>query len=306
MKKLLIIGIVLLGITAVAAQEIIIEKTYRPIEQKGFHPQFNSTGDQLAFTSESYVGLKVYNFPNKSIVKVTEEAGAGFQPVFSNNNEKIFYKNTVYESRLRKDGVKSFDLLTQKRVEMLHPRRGLKQPKAFQNGFLVLAENKLLKTTLGASKVPASDYIWSDGSNLYIYRNNEIQILNPVKGANGYIWSSLSPNGKMILFTAAGQGTYVSDLNGKIMAKLGYLNAPVWYDDNFVVGMQDKDNGDYVTDSKILMRSLDGEIEQVLSTSNQIAMYPSAASASGKVAYNTVDGDIYVVEVKVIPDDRIR
>jgi Tol biopolymer transport system component len=299
MKKLVFTGILLLSITVVTAQTISIEKTYRPMEQKGFHPQFNTTGDQLAFTSESYVGLDVYNFSEKSTVKVTEEAGAGFQPVFSNNNEKIFYKHTTYESRLRKEGVKSFDLSTQKRVEMLQPRRGLKQPKAFQNGFLVLADNKLLKTTFGASKVPASDYIWSDGSNLYIYRNNEIKILNPVKGANGYIWSSLSPNGKMILFTAAGQGTYVSDLEGKIIAKLGYLNAPVWYDDNFVVGMQDKDDGQFVTGSKILMKSLDGKTEKTLSAAGQIAMYPSAAAIANRVAFNTLNGEIYVVELKI-------
>ena len=102
----------------------------------------------------------------------------------------------------------------------------------------------------------------------------------------------------MILFTAAGTGTFVSDLNGKIIAKLGYLNAPVWYNDNLVVGMQDKDNGEYVTESKILMKSIDGKVEKVLSAPNQIAMYPTTAASAKKVAYNTVKGEIYVVELK--------
>lgn len=296
MKKIAFIGILLLSITIVTAQTISIEKTYSPIAQKGFHPQFNSTGNLLAFTSDSYVGLYIYNLSDQSVIKVTEEAGAGFQPLFSINSEKVFYKNIVYESRLRKDGVKSFDLTSQKQVEMLQPRRGVKQPQAFENGFLVIADNKLLKTTFGASKVPATNYIWSDGSNLYIYRNSQIEILNPLKDANGYIWSSLSPNGKMILFTAAGKGSYVCDLNGKILAKLGSLNAPVWYDDNYVVGMLDKDDGHYITDSKILMKSLDGKTEKILSNPNQIAMYPTAAA--GKVAFSTIQGDIFVLELK--------
>jgi len=298
MKKIVFIGIVLLSITAVAAQTITIKKTY-PMEQKGFHPKFNSNGNLLAFTSESYTGLDVYNFPDKSIVKISEETGAGYQPVFSNNNEKVFYKSLTYDSKLRKEGVKSYDLAQKTRIEMLEPRRDMKQLQTFENGFVVFADTKLLKATIGKTAAPAPNYIWSDGNNLNIYKNNKIHRLNPVKGANGYVWASLSPNGKMILFTAAGQGTFVCNLDGKIIAELGYLNAPVWYNDIFVVGMQDKDDGQFVTESKILIKSLDGKIEKIVSASKHIAMFPATASAVGKVAYNTIDGDIYVVELEI-------
>lgn len=299
MKKLFFIAIVCLCITSLTAQTITIEKTYRPVEQKGFHPKFNANGEMLAFTSESYIGLNVYRFSDKSVITVSEDAGAGFQPVFSNNNDKVFFRNTIYESRLRKDGLKSYDFASKRQSQMLTPRRNMKQPQSFQNGVLVFAETKLVKSTFGKTKVPATDYVWSDGSNLNIFRNNKIERLNPVKGANGYVWASLSPNGKMILFTAAGNGTFVSDLNGKIIAKLGYLNAPVWYNDNFVVGMQDKDNSEYVTESKILMKGLDGKSEKILSTSDQIAMYPTAAVTANKVAFNTAKGEIYVIELKI-------
>lgn len=299
MKKITLIGIVLLSVTAIAAQTITIEKTYRAIEQIGYHPQFNTSGDLLAFTTESYIGLKVYNFSDKSLINVSEEAGAGFQPVFSSDNSKMFFRNTIFENRLRKDGVQSFDLAKKTRVEMLAPQRNMKQPQTYENGFLVLADTKLLKSTFGRTNAVVPDYIWSDGSNLNIYRNNRIERLNPVAGANGYIWASLSPNGKMILFTAAGSGTYVCDINGKILQKLGYLNSAVWFDNNFVIGMQDKDDGQFVTASIILMKSIDGKISKTLSSSNQIAMYPTASAAVNKVAYNTQDGDIYVVELNV-------
>lgn len=299
MKKILFISLLLLNITALTAQTISIEKTYRPMEQKGYHPQFNANGNLLAITSDSYIGLDVYNFTDNSIVKVSEEAGAGFQPIFSTNNDKVFYRNTVYENRLRKDGVQSFDLAKKTRVEMLTPQRNMKQPQSYENGFLVMADTKLLKSTFGKTKATVPNYVWSDGSNLNIYKNNKTERLNPVDGANGYIWASLSPNGKMILFTAAGQGTYVCDLNGKIIQKLGYLNAPAWYNDNFVVGMQDKDDGKFITASTILIKSIDGKTSKALSNSNQIAMYPTASAAASKVAYNTLEGDIYIVELSV-------
>jgi hypothetical protein len=299
MKKMAFIAILLLTITAVTAQSISIVSTYNPIKEKGFHAQFNTTGDQLAFTTESYVGLSVYNFSENATIKITEKAGAGFQPVFSNDNKKVFYKNTVYKARLRMDGVKSYDFASKTALEMLAPRRNMKQPQTIQNGIMVFADTKIFKSTLNRKKTPVTNYIWSDGSNLNIYRDNKLQLLNPVKGANGYIWASLSPNEKMILFTAAGAGTFVCDLNGKIIAKLGYLNAPTWYDDNFVVGMQDKDDGHFVTGSKILMKSLDGKIEKVLSAANQIAMYPTAAASANRVAFNTLNGEIYVLELKI-------
>jgi Tol biopolymer transport system component len=298
MKKLLSIGIVLLSIATLSAQTIAIEKSYRLMDQQGFHPQFNVTGNMLAFTTESYTGLDVYNFSNNAVVRVSEDPGAGFQPVFSKSSDKVFFKNIIYENRLRKEGIKSYEFKNNKKVTMLEPRRNIKQPQAFENGILIYADARLLKATFGRTTTPVNDYVWSDGSNLNIYRDNKIQRLNPVGDANGYIWASLSPNWKMILFTAAGTGTFVSDLNGKIIAKLGYLNAPAWYNDNMVVGMQDKDNGEYVTESKILMKSIDGKVEKVLSTPNQIAMYPTAAASAKKVAYNTEKGEIYVVELK--------
>jgi Tol biopolymer transport system component len=298
MKRLLSIGIVLLSIATLSAQTIAVEKSYRLMDQQGFHPQFNANGSMLAFTTESYTGLDVYNVSNNSVVRVSEDPGAGFQPVFSKSSDKVFFKNIIYENRLRKEGIKSYEFNNNKKVTMLEPRRIIKQPQAFENGILIYADARLLKATFGKTKTPVTDYVWSDGSNLNIYRDNKIQRLNPVGDANGYIWASLSPNGKMILFTAAGTGTFVCDLNGKIIAKLGYLNAPVWYNDNLVVGMQDKDNGEYVTESKILMKSIDGKVEKVLSTPNQIAMYPTTAASAKKVAYNTVKGEIYVVELK--------
>jgi len=47
------------------------------------------------------------------------------------------------------------------------------------------------------------------------------------------------------------------------------------------------------------MKSLDGQTEKILSHPDQIAMYPAAASAAARVAFNTIDGDVYVVELKI-------
>jgi len=268
---------------SLSSQTITIEKSYRlPANNlKGFYPVLNATGNLLAFTTEGYEGLAVYDFSNQSVLKISDEQGAGFDPFFSDDG-KLFYKNTVYKDRLRYEGLKSYDLQKQTVKEELQPQRNLKPAQNYSAN---------LKTT--------TPLVWSDGRNLNVEKDGKTEILNPVENANGYIWASLSPNGKMILFNAVGVGTFVSDLKGNRIASLGRLNAPVWYDNEFVVGMQDKDDGYSITESKVIIKNLAGNITKQLSAPGQIAMYPTASAIAKKVVYNTIDGDIYVLELNI-------
>ena len=283
MKKLLLGALFLLSVMSLSSQTIAVGKSYRLLDgnRKGFYPAFNAAGNLLAFTTESYEGLDIYDFSNKSVLKVSDEQGAGFQPVFGKSG-KIFFKNVVYKSKLKYEGLKSYDLKKKTVKKELEPQRNLKPAQKYGN-----------KTT------PLC--VWSDGQNLNICKDEKIKVLNPIENANGYIWASLSPNGRMILFHAVAAGTYVSDLKGNIIASLGKLNAPAWYDNEFVVGMQDKDDGNNITESKVIIKNLAGNMTEQLSDPGQIAMYPTASSVARKVAYNTIEGDIYVLELDINP-----
>ena len=73
---------------------------------------------------------------------------------------------------------------------------------------------------------------------------------------------------------------------------------PVWYDRDRIVGMVDKDNGDYITSSSVVMVSADGKQRQILVPSTEKAMYPAVNRSSGRIAYNTLEGDIIVLELE--------
>jgi hypothetical protein len=113
-----------------------------------------------------------------------------------------------------------------------------------------------------------------------------------------YIWVSLSPDNKKIMFTAAGKGTYICDLNGKILSSLGSINAPVWFNNDYVVAMEDKDDGHRVTSSKIVLISVVKKTKTDISTTDKIAMYPTASGKASRIAYHTENGEIEVVDVK--------
>ena len=97
----------------------------------------------------------------------------------------------------------------------------------------------------------------NENLDLNLYRNGEHIVLKPHGDVN-YIWSSLSPNKKYILFNTL-HGTAICDLTGKELVNLGNINAPVWYGNDYVVGMNDQHDGYFITSSEIMMASVDGE-----------------------------------------------
>lgn len=103
-------------------------------------------------------------------------------------------------------------------------------------------------------------------------RHYQIKPLDP-KGMK-YIWTNLSPNGRMILFTMPRQGTFVCNLRGKILYKLGTLDAATWYDNRHVVGMRDSDNGNEITKSEVYIINLKRGVATQLSETDEVAIYP--------------------------------
>lgn len=287
--------------TALSAQTInVSNRTQMQLTTKAYYPVLSPKGDKLLFTSDGYNGLFLYNLADKKQLEISKDAGAGYEPLFDAQEAKIFYRKTSFENKLKMDAIESFEIAKSNKILVLQPQRDLKQARNFNNGFVVTANRQLLKMTFGKNKQALPVYVTTQDLKIYLYKEAKFSILNPLNQPESrYLWVSLSPNAKMILFTAAGKGTYVCDLSGKIISSLGYLNAPVWYDDNYVVGMQDKDDGQMITSSKILMFSVNGKVKAEISAANEIAMYPTAAGKASKVAYNTLDGKIMLVDIQI-------
>jgi hypothetical protein len=138
----------------------------------------------------------------------------------------------------------------------------------------------------------------NENLDLNLYRNGEKTVLNPHGDAN-YIWVSLSPDKKMILFNTK-YGTGVCDLNGNEIINLGQdLDAPVWYGNDYVVGMDDNHDGYYNTESSITMASVDGKVFLHLTAPEGMGMYPDVDSQSGRIVYNTEDGNIHLLQLNL-------
>ena len=155
-----------------------------------------------------------------------------------------------------------------------------------------------------ASQEDAMLRVDNDNLNLNLYRNGEKTVLKPHGDVN-YIWVSLSPNQEMILFNTK-HGTGICNLDGEEIINLGLdFDAPVWYGNDYVVGMDDNHDGYYNIESSIMMASVDGKIVKRLTNPEEFGMYPNVDAKSGRIVYNTENGEIRMLQLN-LTEEPIR
>ena len=137
----------------------------------------------------------------------------------------------------------------------------------------------------------------NENLDLNLYRNGEKVVLKPHGDVN-YIWASLSPDQTMILFNTK-YGTAVCDLNGNEMINLGNVNAPVWYGNDYIVGMNDLHDGYHFTSSNIVIASVDGTERQELTDAVEMGYYPDVDAKSGRIVYHTEKGQIRLMQLNL-------
>lgn len=141
--------------------------------------------------------------------------------------------------------------------------------------------------------------VFVENTKLVLFINGERKELAPF-GKMNYIWPSISPDKSKLLFTCAGKGTFISDLNGKIISELGYANFPSWSPDgNWILYMTDYDDGVKVTSSDIGIFSINTKVKfELTETADEIEMYPNWGSSNQEVVYNTLSGQIRKITLK--------
>jgi Tol biopolymer transport system component len=122
------------------------------------------------------------------------------------------------------------------------------------------------------------------------------KVLSPNGKGLSYIWPSISPDGKQIVYYVSG-AVWTCNIDGSNVKRIGNFRAPRWYNNNVVVGMNDIDDGHVVTASSVVAYTLDGK-KQVLTSGNIMAMYPYASADGKKIVCSTPTGEAYLINIK--------
>ena len=277
-KTFLLVAIALVSMIAQAQvlEVISMQKVATPNGTGGMIVGLSPKGDYLLLTDANEKGLVRYDINTQNTTTITDADGAGSYAKISQDGNTITYRQRIYDdSKLVR-----FDIM-QYNTQACKTSIVAKQQAGTEN---------LVDVT--------SQLTVSVNTDLYLVlnRNGKRIVMAPNGEEYRYNWPSISPDGSKILYYVSGEGCYVCDINGnnvKFIAR--HCRAAQWYDNNTIVGMADEDDGHNFTASALVVYTLDGK-SQTLITKDKLAMYPYVAK--NKVAFSTPTGEMYLLSVK--------
>ena len=205
MKKLMLL-LMMAAVLPVMAQEVEVTSVKRlleGVEGPAYYPVLDRAGDRLLFLSEEGA-LKLHDLADGVTTVVTNDYVAGNDAGFGSDGKVYFVTQRVGEDHLVYRTGQSFDASTRK-VDVVTPtRHGAMRIKPAGQG----------------------NTAWTEGSRVHVTVGGEERVFSPVDSWAGYLWASLSPDGKRVAYFAAGKGIVVIDLRGQVLAMLGNYEMP--------------------------------------------------------------------------------
>ena len=289
----------LLGVACAVAAGVKSGSETTLVDSCGFFPQLSPDGQWVLYSPTDATSLMLKNLSSGAVTTVSKVGYPGFDAIFGPDG-KVYY---VTQQR-KKNGLvyrtgHCYDPSTGRDQVVLKPQHGRVQALRAAAGVVINGERQIYRS---APNVGAWTY--TRGSMLYLVDATGVtRALQPVKDSNGYLWSSLSPDGTKVMFEAASHGVVVCDLNGSIISELGEFLMPSWYNDHYIIAMSNAGNP-RLAGSRIWLMSVDGETIKPISAKEERAVQPM--TAAGKVVYSLLySGEVRQLELDIRPADFV-
>ena len=300
MKKSLILFVLLGQIAFAQSIELTSVQVLNGTEVGGFYyPVFSPQGNYLLTTGENYAGLKWHSLVTNEVRTLTTDVGAGYGLRISSDGNTILFKRTEMVNNLRHTSLQQYNLQDKKQLQIEKAVREKITPAFVGNQPAYVRGNVLVKSQMRASENMAP-FINIEDRKMVLYDDSKRTVLTPNGEDASYFWASISPDRKHIVYTVAAYGTFVCTIDGKNPVSLGKLGAPKWLNNQWVIGMDDRDDGHHLLSSVIVAATIDAKIRQALDTpQTSTAMYPAVSADGKKIAFNSADGKIYIAKINI-------
>ena len=301
MQKNLLLTVFLMGMgLLVQAQSITVTRTeFIKLNDNSvaFFPRFSPAGDYLLVSSSGYSGLRMYDFATKTITRLTDDAGAGYETQISADGKTILYSKTELVKNLRHNSLVQIEKASRIKKQITAPARDAVVPRFAANKPTYVTGRKMIRA--GVTTAEVKPIITIEDRKMVVYLATGRKVLTPNGTSASYIWPVISPDGKKIAYTVVGKNTFVCNIDGTQSISVGYINAPQWLNNSWLVGMDDKDDGEKLVSSELVAVSADGKIRQKITTpAGKMALYPAASADGKRIAFNTEKGEIYILTIR--------
>lgn len=285
------------------AQQLEVKsvKIMKDTAQSGFyHAKFSPKGDYLLVSKADYSGLRMYFFADDKLKTITEDPGVGYGTQISEDGSTILYKKSEFRNNRRYSSLVSYSKMTDVANEVAAPTRDPLTAKLQGNIPVYVKGKKMVRSKAIKNTKQTVTVICVENRQMVLYVNGDRTVLTPNGENASYIWPSISPNQKNIVYTVASKGTFVCDIEGNNVVSLGKLSSPVWLDNQWIVGMDDKDDGEKLLSSVLVAVTADGKIRQTIETpEGKMAMYPAASADGKRIVCNTENGELFIIDLLI-------
>ncbi len=278
-----------------------IQKVATPVEDvrmAGISPD----GSYILVTNFVQEGLTKVDVKTSKATLITSDTEAGYNAKISEDGKQIIYRkmtldvnNQTYSSLIHQD------LSTRETSVVVKPTPVL-GAYAIKNNVVLSVDKRQMKKQAIAGGVQAATVdiplVSTESDGITLTRKGVTTTIAPNGLEELYIWASVSPDGSKICYFLMSGGCWVANIDGSNPRKVSDdLHDAKWYNNNVLIGMEDKDDGHNYTASNIVLLALDGT-RQVLTDGKEIAMYPYASVDGKRIAFSTEEGNAYVMNIK--------
>lgn len=294
----------------VSAMDVKVKSIERVATQapktETFYPIFTADGKGLFVTGEAYDGLGLIDLSDGTYKQISSRPTAGYKFVQGPGSSEVVLREIHFDSQTQ--SIYKVDVATAAE-ECVLPVIEHTNTLTFADGVIAYAEpyektvktwaDPRLATPMAVKKAEQAPLLTEEDLKLVLYRGGQRTVVDPILETTGkdvnYCWSSISPDGQHLLFVAHNE-CYTSNLDGTDLKCYGAIHAPVWRGNDMIVGMTDADDGYFFTASDIVIADRKtAETVQLTPESDEIKMYPSVSPDGNRIAFSTLDGDIYII-----------
>jgi Tol biopolymer transport system component len=303
MKSLVVFLIFITGIVQAQNVKVLKSEQLTSLKDGEFIISAVSPDNKSILASfPGFKGLYVIDINLKKILRISDLPGAGYEPCFSDDGSRIFFRSDEFIGAKKYSSLSEYDLKTGKTTLIENKSRELTSPVMLNNQLNYSVEGNRRVRVVGSGIMKSASsgiYVLLENLKPVLYADGKRTQITP-NGEGNYIWVSLSPDKTKLLYNFGGRGTFVSDLDGRIIADLGKFQAPHWLNNFIIIGMNDKDDGYRVLSSDIVYYSLvTRKLTNLTSTSDNIEMYPIPFADGDKVIYQTLKGELFIMYLNI-------
>lgn len=260
-------------------------------------PTISPDGSYVVISEAGSDALRRVMVSDGSVTTVTLNGSGHDVAISEDGNNIVFRQSTFDRNHLRHTALKSVSLADGTESQLIAPSRRLNAGVSLSGRNVTAVENGRVKAhNLDGARAEKSALVSISYGHLEYTVNGRTVTLDP-QGRGSYLWPALSPDGTKVVYYLAGRGCFVCNVDGSDVRALGMLRAAKWLNNNTIVGMNDADDGEFITSSSLIATDLNGT-RQVLTPDEAMAMYPSVSADGKHIAYVNPEGELFILNLK--------